>query len=284
MNLLKELTLIIPVKIESFDRYFNVKTVLGFLNHHFSTNIIIKEASFDGNSKLDFLDNFKNLNIRHENCILSEGTAYHRTKYLNEMLNETKTELVANYDCDVLLPVDSIVAVYDLLLQTDSDFSYPYQYGYFQKKLHYENWWKKENQDNIRYDRMLKFNKSFDLKLFDEDPNAEVNTSFFGHCVFAKTKSYKKAYGENEDFISYGPEDQERAYRFEKLGYRIYRHNGYVYHIEHSRTSDSGPSNPHFCKNFETFNFLKTLSKEDLDSYYMNRSYLKKYESFNQIE
>ena len=36
-----------------------------------------------------------------------------------------------------------------------------------------------------------------------------------------KTEIYKKAYGENENFISYGPEDQERAYRFKKLGYKV---------------------------------------------------------------
>ena len=61
---LKEATFIIPVCIESTDRLNNSITVLGYLNHHFNTNIIIHEL-VDGETKLPFLNDFKNLNIKH---------------------------------------------------------------------------------------------------------------------------------------------------------------------------------------------------------------------------
>jgi hypothetical protein len=56
---LTQTTFIIPVKIEHQDRYRNAKTVLGFLNHHFNTNVFIFESSPDGISKLDFLDDLE---------------------------------------------------------------------------------------------------------------------------------------------------------------------------------------------------------------------------------
>ena len=101
---LKDLTIIIPVKIESQDRYFNLKTVLGYLNHHFKTNVRIIESSSDG-PKIDFLKNFKNLHIDYEFQILNHGESYHRTKYLNQMINKTKTKVIANYDIDVFFQI-----------------------------------------------------------------------------------------------------------------------------------------------------------------------------------
>ena len=55
MENLKNCTFMIPVRIEHQDRYNNAKSVLGFLNHHFETNVIIYEVSESGESKLDFL-------------------------------------------------------------------------------------------------------------------------------------------------------------------------------------------------------------------------------------
>ena len=42
---LKNTTFIIPLCIESPDRMNNSKIVLGFLNHHFNTNVIIHEIT-----------------------------------------------------------------------------------------------------------------------------------------------------------------------------------------------------------------------------------------------
>lgn len=60
---LTKTTFIIPLMIESSDRYRNAKIILTYLNHHFNTNIIIYEI-IDNNSKLDFLNQLTNLNIK----------------------------------------------------------------------------------------------------------------------------------------------------------------------------------------------------------------------------
>ena len=44
---------------------------------------------------------------------------------------------------------------------------------------------------------------------------------------------------ENENFKAYAPEDKERFYRFNTLGYSVGRINNYVYHLEHARGENS---------------------------------------------
>ena len=275
MTNLKDLTLILPVKIESLDRYFNLKTVLSYINHHFSTNVKIIETSAEG-QKIDFLNLFDNLNIEYSLEEVRPEEAYHRTKYLNQMLDKVTTKVTCNYDCDVLLPTDSFLESMDKILTQSFDFVYPYPYGYACKELKYSQCWEKENID-ISHLRIFDFIKTFDLEVFNGDPRCATDISLYGWCIFANTDSYKKAYGENENFISYGPEDKERAYRFEKLGYKVARGHRPIYHLEHVRTKDSYLTNPYFSQNHQLFEYIKSLSKEDLVSYYKQHSYLDRY-------
>ena len=54
MNDLSHTTFIIPIRVESTDRYYNIKAVLGYLNYHFKTNVKIFEV-FPKKTRLDFL-------------------------------------------------------------------------------------------------------------------------------------------------------------------------------------------------------------------------------------
>ena len=272
---LDDLTIIIPVKIESSDRYHNLKTVLGYINHHFKTNVKIIEESPD-ESKIDFLDDFKNLSIDYKFCQVPASEPYHRTKYLNEMIFSTTTKVVSNYDSDVFFPVQTYVDVVNSIVNSEFDFVYPYLLGQGQKQLYYSKWYENKFAQWIYYP-MWKFIQDWNISHFDNDENVKMWASAYGHSVFASTEKYKEAFGENEEFISYGPEDQERSYRFQKLGYNVKWYDGYVYHIEHSRTNDSSANNPHFKKNCDMFEHVKLLSKDELLNYYENKDYLKKY-------
>ena len=96
-----------------------------------------------------------------------------------------------------------------------------------------------------------------------------------GFCQFINTESYKRAYWENEEFVSWGPEDAERFLRFYKLGYKVGRLAGRVYHLEHSRGADSGSENPQMTANLELWEDLKAMNCEELNSYYKNTQYFK---------
>jgi hypothetical protein len=82
---------------------------------------------------------------------------------------------------------------------------------------------------------------------------------------------------ENENFRAYAPEDKERFYRFNTLGYSVGRIKNYVYHLEHSRGENSWFSNPHMESNMAEWTKIQNMSKDNLLQYYSEQEYLKKY-------
>ena len=82
---------------------------------------------------------------------------------------------------------------------------------------------------------------------------------------------------ENENFKAYAPEDKERFFRFNKLGYKVGRINDYVYHLEHARGENSWFSNPHMQSNMSEWDKIQSMSKNNLLQYYSEQEYLKKY-------
>ena len=270
---LKDCTFIIPLRVEHDDRYRNAFSVLGFLNHHFETNVIIYEVSRDGESKLDFLQELGNLEIVHSVHGLPPVDFFHRTKYLNIMLDEVKTPVVVNYDIDVILPVESYVECRNSILRGDADVYYPYVFGLGQYKI--EETIKRgkfhlDYNSGVLLDEILKREKSNEVPLYPAE---------YGHCVFFNTSEYRKFGGENEEFRSYGPEDRERALRFKKLGKEVKWLDGKVFHFEHWRGNDSSRKNPHLEDNQKLLSVLESMSSEELLNYYDSVEYRKKYKT-----
>ena len=92
--------------------------------------------------------------------------------------------------------------------------------------------------------------------------------SRFGFCQFFDREVYIAGGGENEKFIAYAPEDEERAYRFMTLGYNVDRVNEYAYHLEHVRTPNSWRNNPHMKSNLLLWEKIRRMDKNQLISYY----------------
>jgi GT2 family glycosyltransferase len=80
---------------------------------------------------------------------------------------------------------------------------------------------------------------------------------------------------ENENFISYGYEDNERPIRFEKLGYKVGRVDDLIYHMEHARTMNSWFTNPHINNNKLLYESLKEMNPEELKKYYQEVDYMR---------
>ena len=127
---LKDCTFIIPIRIESNDRLRNIITVLCYLNSAFDTNIIVKEVDTD--SKFDkqalpqiteYCGDVSNINYIFEQ---SDDPLFLREKILNEMLVLTKTKVIVNYDCDMILPIDTYLESYRRIMEDKSDMIYPY--------------------------------------------------------------------------------------------------------------------------------------------------------------
>jgi len=258
---LKDTTFIIPLRIESGDRMRNVITSLCYLLENFDTNIIVKE----GDEESVFLENvmpqlkeflevdeIPNLMHIFENTSSAE---FHRTRYLNEMTHIATTKVVVNYDCDIILPLDVYIEAQDMILKGTSDVVYPYGFGNYAQMVTVD--------DSIVTEFLT---EGFSIDLLHS--HSKENNARFGFCQFFDRDVYISGGGENEEFIAYAPEDEERAFRFSALGYQVDRTNNYIYHLEHARTPNSWYNNPHMKHNFALWERLQTMDKQQLIEYY----------------
>jgi hypothetical protein len=252
----------------------NIITLLCFLFGNFNTNVIIKEVDSEPvfvESVLPQVKEFlgKDINLTHI-FEQSDDPVFYRMHILNEMLAMVKTDVVINYDCDVLMPVQTYVSAYQSILDGTCDVVYPYGNGTYQKQVHVT--------DEIVSDFL---NEDFNFDILDS--NSQVSTSDFGWVQFFNRSSYIEGGMENENFRGSSPEDKERFFRFTTLEYNVGRIDNWIYHLEHSRGPNSWPEsvrgNPYMAQNFELWNYLQTLNKEQLKEYYSNQEYLKKYVS-----
>jgi len=184
-------------------------------------------------------------------------------RYLNEMLSMVDTDVVVNYDSDVLLPVNTYVKAQEMC-KGEYDLVYPYGQGMWQKQIFADDNLVSEFLSNdCKFDILEKQSKDYDAQS--------------GHVQFFKTKSYIEGGMENENFKSWGPEDAERLYRFITLGYNVSRINDWVYHLEHARGENSWYNNPHMQNNKNLWESLQRMNKDQLKQYYTSQDYLKKY-------
>ena len=271
---LTDTTFIIPVKIESDDRLRNAITVCCFLLSKFDTNILIKEVNSEPvfeNEALpqikEFIGDISNISYYFEKE--SDNTFFHKTRYFNELLSKCDTDVVSAYDIDVLLPVSSYLES-EKMCKSEYDLVYPFGFGTQENQV---KWQKKVFASDELVSHFL--NENFDFSIFES--SCQKDRAQWGHAQFFKRESYIKGGMENENFKAWGPEDEEKHYRFPKLGYNIGRIFDWVYHLEHSRGDDSERTNIYFHDNLKLMEDIRGLSVEELRNYYNTQEYLKKY-------
>ncbi len=269
---LKNCTFIIPIRIESEDRMRNVVTVLAYLLKNFDTKVILKEVDVESvfeDQVLPQIEDFLGDNINNLTHVFekSDDPVFYRMKILNEMIDMADTNVIANYDCDVLFKRETYVESVKMIMD-GFDLVYPYGFGNYQKQVFIDD------------DGVSEFiNEDFDFEVLDK--KSRMYDAQYGHVQFVNRKSYILAGMENENFRGSSPEDKERFYRFDKMGYSVGRIDDIVYHLEHSRGANSWPNsvqgNPYMKQNFDEWEKIQKMSENQLRSYYSNQEYLKKY-------
>ncbi len=242
---LKDVTFTIPVFYDHPDRKSNLDLSVCLLQHYFDTNIIVQENTSNGLGHIaEYVDYW-----------ISEHPVFHRTKMLNEMANIATTPIIVNWDCDVVLPPLQIWKAVEAI-RNGADMVFPYD-GRF-ARIPRQVWYK----DLCHW---LDIGIIGDTKF--NGMNSNDNHNSVGGAVLWNRDSYFKAGGENENFISFGAEDQERVVRAEKLGLTIERVKGCLYHINHWVGVNSTTQNPYFMANKMEFEHIKEMSKEELLNY-----------------
>ena len=248
MHDLKDVTFMIPVKLDSEDRKTNLRIILNYLYRHFDTNIIVYESDVQSNEK--FIRSLVKKPIHYMYEKIKDGI-FHRTRLLNEMTIAANTPIIVNYDADVVLQ--------------------PFQYIHAQKLIN--------GQDKI--DMVMAYQGPcldipkdlFDLvendKITEIDPKkcTLMNPMSVGGAVFHNKERYLEAGLENERFVSWGYEDNERVLRLQKLGQSIARTHGYCWHLTHSRDQNGWFNNPYIQQNKDEFAKIQQLNEVELNEY-----------------
>ena len=202
-------TFIIPVRIESSDRVRNLITILCFLLEAFDTNVIVKEVDSKPVFEEYVLPQVREYLDGHIKKLThifqqSDDPVFYRMHILNEMLALCKTDVVINYDCDVLLKIPTYLKSYDMILNERYDLVYPFGIGDYQKQIFADDELVSEFLSN-----------DFDFSILEQKQNHYM--SQYGHVQFFNRKSYINGGMENENFKGSSPEDKERFFRF-KIG------------------------------------------------------------------
>ena len=275
---LTKTTFIIPLRIETDDRMRNIITTLIYLSRNFDTKIIVKEVDKESVYEREVLPLLEQaLEPDMLNCIThifeeSDEFTFHRTKILNDMLWMVDTPVVANYDSDIILPLESYINATNMIakgwVHPDAEggqpvkIIYPYGFGDYQFQCH------------VGDNEVTNFiNSGFNFEYFNG--HTRQWDAKYGFCQFFDTEEYKKLGGENENFIAYGYEDDERHFRFNLLS-SVGRIHEYVYHLEHGRTKNSWFNNPYCEDNKKLWEELKVKGKKSLTKYYQEVDYIKR--------
>lgn len=169
---------------------------------------------------------------------------------LNQMARWTTTDHVANWDCDVLVPPMQIfLAVHKL--RNYGDMVYPY--GGIFARMERKPWAKR-------------LSACPDIGQVSKEVFHGMTEGFVsvGGAVLFNRRKFLAYQGENEKFISYGPEDLERSERFPRLGFKVDRIHGNLYHINHHVGVNSCQKNPFFKAGEEELARIRSLTDEEL--------------------
>lgn len=230
MDITRELTIAIPVRIDSIERKENLDAVLSFLLEVTQATIIVLEAD----NKQHFIYSEPNPRVEYlfiEDC----DPIYHIARYRNKLLRMSKTNTVGLWDADIIINrrqiINSVKAIKD-----GASLCYPYD-GHF-----------------IFLDKEQSMQAKSDVISFLSNQNKEKSclphgrTSVGGAFIVNKER-YLQLGGENENFYGWGFEDTERFKRMEILREPVTRISGVLFHLYHPRGVNSVYGNDERGKN-----------------------------------
>lgn len=255
---LKDVTFIIPIRLTDNDRVLNLITNLRYLNKYFNTNIIVKE--YDSEAKADkIVLNFTDVLYIFERC--EQDAPFHRTRLLNDMLEQVKTPITVNHDLDIIIDPDTAFTAKKMILKEKYDVIYPYKKGIAT--------WNDVHKDAEAYTNFIKHVNIEELnqKCYNKEIKTVNEFYLVGGSIFFNTNSYKNNGGENEYFLDWGPEDRERFFRFYTLDYKIgWIEDGKIYHLEHKKSNVAWNHGIHplSLKNNNIYNKMITWDKQKL--------------------
>lgn len=246
---LKDVTFLIPIRLDSINRMENLLMAIDHLTSQFETNIHILEADGYNNGLLRKL---LPETINHT-FIEDYDPIFHRTHYINRMVKNCPSPFMAVWDSDVLSPPAQIIEAVDWLRRGEADFVRPYDNKFLDTSMII-----RELYFRTRNILILQKHQGKMTPLYPPFP--------VGGGFFANLEKYKESGLENERFYGWGIEDGERVNRWNILGYNYKNTSGVMYHLSHPRGKNSQFHCPQQMdvKNAELYRII-SMSKKQLN-------------------
>ena len=241
----KDVTFIVPIRFDSEDRRNNFKTSMNYLLRNFDTNIIVLDSDKESNEEF-----VKSVSEKIKYVFEKNGEKlFHRTRLLNDMTKMAETEIIVNYDVDVIFPIEQYIES-KKKIEEGCTMCFPYAGKFYDIPVKHFDKVDNDNLGDIPLNECTLFN-----------PNS-VGGAFF----FSKSK-YGEIGWENENFVSWGHEDWERVVRVKTMEHIEGRTDGVLYHLTHHRTHNSSSGNPFFRFNGQEFSKIKNMNKAQLSEH-----------------
>ena len=262
---MKDLTYILPTRIESDDRLKNIITSVTYILKKIpDAKVIVKEVSERATFKYDALPKIKEyVSVDNLQYVFEESKEklFHKTRILNDLILMAKTKVVCSHDVDVIYPVTSHETAYSLITADKADVVYPYGCGVYQYQVNYPMELFQQFLDG-----------DFNIDIIKN--NCRTESSTIGWTQFYDRTKVIQGGLWNENFLSWGAEDCEFYFRFNALGYRVVRVNDWIWHFEHGRTHNSHYNNPKFMDNHNLWQWLREQNKDTLIKYMNDQEYV----------
>jgi len=215
---MNDLTVFIPVRIESLVRLENVLAVIRYLHKYFEVNIMVLEADRHDNGILHSLLS-EDVNYLF---VLDNDPVFYRTKYINQMAMKASTDFLAIWDADVVFSPNQVYEALQNLRSAQYDICYPYDGDFI-------------DTTKLIRDLYLENGEIAVLEELKEMMLEPYGPGMRGGAFLVNANAYRASGMENLKFYGWGPEDWERYERWANLGYRIGYAKGCLFHLSHPR-------------------------------------------------
>ncbi len=246
---LRDVTVLVPFRADSADRKRNLRWIVSFLLKHADTTVLIGEDKAGPSDVADALGPELAARCRHLHLTGNDTPFTHKAHLLNHMVEAAETPIVALHDTDVVVDPVQYVLARDAV-RDGAVMAFPYNGLFFWilgREVH-------------RFGHMLSA-----APLNAVCPRFPLmHRDSPGGGAFFDRAALLAAGGYNERFVSWGYEDDEIVERLRRLGLRVERVPGPLYHLEHARPENSTDRNPFIDANKAELERIRAMDADAL--------------------
>ncbi|AWJ91745.1 hypothetical protein Sp245p_18165 (plasmid) [Azospirillum baldaniorum] len=246
---LRDVTVLVPFRADSADRKRNLRWIVSFLLKHADTTVLIGEDKAGPSDVADALGPELAARCRHLHLTGNDTPFTHKAHLLNRMVEAAETPIVALHDTDVVVDPVQYALARDAV-RGGAAMAFPYNGLFFWilgREVHRFGHTLSAAPLNAVCPR-------FPLMHRDSPGGG----AFFDRAALLAAGGY------NERFVSWGYEDDEIVERLRRLGLRVERVPGPLYHLEHARPENSTHRNPFIDANKAELERIQAMDADAL--------------------